>query len=71
MPERSAAEIRSSIESNRAELALSLDRLHNEVARITDWRSQLQRHRREVVVGAAVAGTLVLLGMRRRKRRRS
>lgn len=69
MPARSAAEIRSSIESNRAELALSLNRLHGEVARITDWRSQLQRHRREVAVGAAVAGTLLLLGMRRRKRR--
>jgi membrane-bound ClpP family serine protease len=69
MPSRSAAELRSSIESNRAELAVSLDRLHSEVARVTDWRSQLERHRREVIVGAAVAGTLLLLGMRRRKRR--
>lgn len=68
MPSRSAAQIRSSIESNRAELAVSLDRLHSEVARVTDWRSQLQRHRREVAIGAAVAGTLLLLGMRRRKR---
>lgn len=71
MPARSTAEIRHSIESNRQELALSLDRLHSEVARVTDWRSQLERHRREVTVGAAVAaGTLLLLGMRRRKRRR-
>jgi hypothetical protein len=69
MPQRSVAEIRSSIESNRAELALSLDRLHGEVARITDWRGQLERHRREVAVGVAVTG-LLLLGMRRRKRRR-
>jgi hypothetical protein len=69
MPSRSAAQIRSSIESNRAELAVSLDRLHSEVARVTDWRSQLQRHRREVIVGAAVAGSLFLLGVRRRKRR--
>lgn len=69
MSARSAAEIRSSIEANRAELALSLDRLHNEVARVTDWRSQLQRHRREVAIGAAVAGTLLLLGVRRRKKR--
>lgn len=69
MPARSAAEIRSSIESNRAELAVSLDRLHSEVARVTDWRSQLERHRREVIVGAALAGSLLLLGMRRRKRR--
>jgi hypothetical protein len=69
MAQRSVAEIRSSIESNRAELALSLDRLHGEVARITDWRTQLERHRREVAVGAAVTG-LLLFGMRRRKRRR-
>jgi hypothetical protein len=69
MAQRSAAEIRSSIESNRAELAVSLDRLHGEVARVTDWRGQLERHRREVMIGAAVAGVL-LLGMRRRKRRR-
>ncbi len=69
MGQRSVAEIRSSIEANRAEFALSLDRLHGEVARITDWRTQLERHRREVaVVGVAAAG-LLLLGMRRRKRR--
>jgi hypothetical protein len=70
MPTRSAAEIRNSIESNRAELALSLDRLHSEVARVTDWRSQLERHRREVMVGAAVAGAVLLFGIRRRRRRR-
>jgi hypothetical protein len=70
MPQRSAAEIRSSVESNRAELALSLNRLHSEVARITDWRAQLERHRNEVMVGAAVVGGLLLLGMRRRRRRR-
>lgn len=70
MPQRSAAEIRSSIEANRAKLAVSLNRLHSEVARITDWRGQLERHRREVAVGVAVAGTLLLLGVRRRRRRR-
>lgn len=70
MAQRSAAEIRSSIESNRAELAVSLNRLHGEVARITDWRGQLQRHQREVtIVGAAFVGMLVLRGRRRRKRR--
>ena len=69
MAQRSTNEIRDSIEANRAELAVSLDRLHGEVARITDWRGQLQRHQREVMIGAAVAGVL-LLGLRRRKRRR-
>jgi hypothetical protein len=70
MAQRSTAEIRSSIEANRAELAVSLNKLHGEVARITDWRSQLERHQRELAIGAAVVGVL-LLGRRRRKRRRS
>ena len=70
MAQRSAAEIRNSIESNRMELAVSLNRLHGEVARITDWRGQLERHQREVAVGVAVVGVL-LLGRRRRKRRRA
>jgi hypothetical protein len=68
MAQRSAAEIRDSIESNRAELAVSLNRLHGEVARITDWRGQLERHQREVAIGVAVVSVL-LLGRRRRKRR--
>jgi hypothetical protein len=67
--QRSAAEIRNSIESNRAELAVSLNRLHGEVARITDWRGQLERHQREVAIGVATVGIL-LLGRRRRKRKR-
>jgi 50S ribosomal subunit-associated GTPase HflX len=69
MAQRSAAEIRDSIESNRAQLAVSLDNLHGEVTRITDWRGQLERHQREVAIGVAVVGVL-LLGRRRRKRRR-
>lgn len=71
MAQRSAAEIRSSIESNRAELAVSLSRLHGEVARVTDWRGQLQRHQREVAIAAgAVVGLLALSARRRRRRRR-
>jgi hypothetical protein len=69
MAQRTAAEIRDSIESNRAELAVSLNALHGEVARITDWRGQIERHQREIAIGAAVVGVL-LLGRRRRKRRR-
>jgi hypothetical protein len=70
MAQRSATEIRNSIESNRAELAVSLGHLHGEVARITDWRGQLERHQRELGLGVAVVGML-LLGRRRRKRRRA
>jgi hypothetical protein len=53
---RSAAQIRESIESNRAELGLAVERLRGEVTKATDWRGQLERHKREVIIGAAVAG---------------
>jgi hypothetical protein len=75
MPQRSAEEIRRSIESNRAELAVSLERLRGEVAEVTDWRKQLVRHQRSVLIGAAVAGFMIgggfaaLGGLRRRRRR--
>jgi hypothetical protein len=73
MPARSPEEIRQSIEANRAELALSLERLRGEVAEVTDWRKQFQRHREQILVGAAVAGFLIGGGMaafggRRRRR---
>jgi hypothetical protein len=70
MAQRTAAEIRDSIESNRAELALSLGNLHGEVARITDWRAHVERHQREIAIGATVVGVLLLGRRRRRKRRR-
>ena len=66
---RSAAEIRSSIETNRMELAVSLDRLRGEVAQLTDWRAQLQRHRGPVLAGAAVVGFVIGVRMLRRRRR--
>ena len=53
---RSPEEIRRSIEANRAELGVAVERLRTEVQKATDWRSQLERHRQEVVLGAAVAG---------------
>ena len=53
---RSAGEIRRSIEANRAELGLAVERLRGEVAVATDWRGQFERHRKEVLIGAAVAG---------------
>jgi hypothetical protein len=73
-PTRSPEDIRRSIESNRAELALSLSRLRGEVAEVTDWRKQIAKHRRQVVIGAAVAGFVIgggiaaLGGLRRRRR---
>ena len=59
MTARSPEEIRRSIEANRAELGMAVERLRGEVTRVTDWRAQLQRHQREVVIGAAVAGFVI------------
>jgi len=74
MPNRSPAEIRNSIEANRNELALSIERLRGEVAIVTDWRGQLERHRKEALIGAAVAGFVLgggiaaVLGGKKRRR---
>jgi hypothetical protein len=78
MPARTPEEIRASIEGNRQELAVSLARLRGEVTELTDWRRQLTLHRREALVGAAVAGFVIgggiaalggtLFGRRRRRR---
>ena len=71
MAGRSPAEIRSSIESNRMELAVSVQRLRGEVDRLTDWRGHVERHREELTVGAvAVVGLIVGRGLLRRRRRR-
>jgi uncharacterized membrane protein len=70
MAQRSPAEIRSSIENNRMELAVSIDRLRGEVARLTDWRGQIERHRTELTIGAAVVGVMLGARMMRRRRRR-
>jgi hypothetical protein len=70
MAERSAAEIRSSMDANREELALSVQRLRGEVERVTDWRTHLERHRTEITLGAAAVGMVLLLRRRRRRRRR-
>ncbi|MGO9487803.1 MAG: DUF3618 domain-containing protein [Solirubrobacteraceae bacterium] len=71
MAQRSAAEIRDSIETNRKELVVSVDRLRGEVERLTDWRSHVERHRPELMAGAAAIGLLVGVRMLRRRRRRS
>ena len=56
MATRTPEQIRASIEANRAELAHSLERLRGEVAEITDWRGQIVKHQKQVLIGAAAAG---------------
>ena len=56
---RSPEEIRRSIEANRAELGMAVDRLRAEVTEVTDWRKQINRRRKELLIGAAVAGFVI------------
>jgi hypothetical protein len=70
MAQRTPAEIRSSIEANRAALAVSMEQLHGEVARLTDWRGHLERHKQELLIGTAVLGLALGVRSRRRRRRR-
>jgi hypothetical protein len=53
---RTPEEIRRSIEANRADLGLAVDRLRAEVTEATDWRKQMRKHRKQILIGAAVAG---------------
>jgi hypothetical protein len=71
MAQRSPAEIRSSIEANREELAVSIVKLRGEVTHLADWRGHLQRHERELkIAGAVVAGLVVSRRLLRRRRNR-
>ena len=73
-PSRTPEQIRASIEANRAELAHSLVRLRGEVAEITDWRRQIVKHQKQVLIGAAAAGFVLgggiagVVGLFRRRR---
>ena len=53
---RTPDEIQRSIEANRVEFGVAVERLRGEVAKAADWRGHLERHRKEVLIGAAVAG---------------
>jgi Protein of unknown function (DUF3618) len=59
MAGRTPEEIRASIEVTREELQYSVNDLQGKVNELTDWRSQLARHRKQVLIGAAVAGFVI------------
>jgi hypothetical protein len=77
MATRSPEEIQRSIEANRAELGLAVEKLRGEVAELADWRKHLRENQKQVMIGAAVAGfvlgggiaamTGLLTGRRRRR----
>jgi hypothetical protein len=56
---RTPEEIRRSIEANRAELGMAVDRLRAEVTEATDWRKQINRRRKQFLIGAAIAGFVI------------
>ncbi len=81
MPARTPEEIRASIEENREQLGVSLEKLRVEVAELTDWRARARRNERELTIGAAAVGFVIgggiggigslLFGGKRRKARRT
>jgi hypothetical protein len=56
---RTPEEIRASVENTRQELEYSLNDLQAKVTELTDWRSILARNRKQVLIGAAVAGFVI------------
>jgi len=59
MASRTPQEIRLSVQETRRELEYSLNDLQSKVSQLTDWRGQLRQHRREALIGAAVAGFVI------------
>jgi hypothetical protein len=59
MAGRTPEEIRASVEVTRQELQYSIADLQGKINELTDWRSQLARHRKQVLIGAAVAGFII------------
>jgi hypothetical protein len=67
-PARTAAEIRRDIDIQREQLGTSVEALRGRVTELTDWRRQVNEHRSQLIVGAAVVGFAI--GVRAMLRRR-
>jgi hypothetical protein len=71
---RTPEQIRASIEENRRELGLAIERLQVEVAELTDWRKKVAQHQKQILIGAAIAGFVIgggiagVTGLFRRRR---
>ena len=70
MPGRSAEQIRRDIDLQRQQLGSSVEALRGRVTELTDWKRQVNEHKRELIIGAAAVGFVVGVRamMRRRKR---
>jgi hypothetical protein len=69
-PNRSAAEIRRDIDLQRQELGTSVEELRGRVTELTDWRRQVDEHKRELIIGAAAIGFAIGVRMMLRRRAR-
>ena len=68
---RSSQQIREDIQRQRQQLGTSVDDLRNRVNELTDWRSQVEAHREQLITGAAVVGFLVGARFMLKRRRRN
>lgn len=59
MPGRSAEQIRRDIDLQRQQLGSSVEALRVRVTELTDWRQQVEDHKRELMIGAAAIGFVV------------
>jgi hypothetical protein len=72
--QRSPQEIRASIEANRQELGVAIERLQGEVRELTNWRKKFAENQQNVLAAAAAAGFVLgggiagLTGIFRRRR---
>ena len=70
VPGRTADQIRRDIDAQRQQLGTSVEALRGRVTELTDWRRQVEEHKQQLIVGAAVAGFVIGgLAMLRRRRR--
>lgn len=65
---RSAEQIRADMDARRKDLSSSVDTLRDKVVEATDWRGQLRKHRKQILIGAVATGFVVggLMALRRR-----
>ena len=66
---RSAEQIRNDVTTQRHEFARSVDALRGKWSEATDIKSQIAKHRSELLIGAAVVGFAIgaVVAFRRRK----
>ncbi len=66
---RSAEQIRDDVDTQRHELARSVDALRGKWSEATDVKAQIAKHKTELLVGAAVVGFAVgaVIAFRRRR----